>query len=246
MIKLELPEKPIELTNEKESELVDEYKKNGTAVWKKDYISKVLLKMSNNKCAYSEQALNTQSAYMEIEHFMNKDEYPDLVVRWGNLLPSCKKCNVTKKSWDVVKYPIVNPLVDTPSKHLYVRAFRFYYKDKKGNNTIDAVALNDREHFVTPRSVIGFKIADNIETLFEAITNANTDRQRNIYRNKIKNLLKECGPNNVYSAVISTFILYELDTYQQLKTFLKTNNLWDNEIDEIECILKSVALPAPN
>ena len=202
--------------------------------------------MSNNKCAYSEQALNTQSAYMEIEHFMNKDEYPDLVVRWGNLLPSCKKCNATKKSWDVVKYPIVNPLVDTPSKHLYVRAFRFYYKDKKGNNTIDAVALNDREHFVTPRSVIGFKIADNIETLFEAITNANTDRQRNIYRNKIKNLLKECGPNNVYSAVISTYILYELDTYQQLKTFLKTNNLWDNEIDEIECILKSVALPAPN
>ena len=91
MIKLELPEKPKELTEEKERELVEIYKKTQRDVWKQSYIKEALLKMSNNKCAYSEQKLNTESAYMEVEHFRHKKKYKDLVVRWGNLLPACKR-----------------------------------------------------------------------------------------------------------------------------------------------------------
>lgn len=47
MIKLELPEKPAELTPEKERELVEKFKADGSAVWKKSYITKPLLAMTN-------------------------------------------------------------------------------------------------------------------------------------------------------------------------------------------------------
>ena len=245
MIKLTLPEKPVELTEEKERELIETYKATGKAVWKQSYISRPLLAMSNDKCAYSEQKVNSQSAYLEIEHFRHKSQYPDLVVSWGNLLPSCKKCNDTKGTWDVLAEPIVNPLEDQPAEHLYVRAFRFYKKDNKGQNTIDAVALNDRKHFVEPRASIGFGIADMIETYYVAIQGADTDRKKKFWINKIKDTLNECGPSNVYSAVVSTYILYEFETYRLLKGFLVSKGLWDDELEEIEACLKSIALPPP-
>lgn len=245
MIRLTLPEKPIELTAEREAELVNEFKLTEKAVWKKAFITEPLLKMSNGKCAYSEQKLNSESAYMHVEHFKHKNQYPDLVVRWGNLLPSCQKCNDTKHTWDVVAEPIVNPLEDTPADHLYVRAFRFYGKDKKGDNTIEAVALNDRVHFVEARSTIAFKIADTIQSLYESVQEADTERKKRNCVNRIKSALNECGPNHVYSAVLSTYILYEFDTYVALRQFLKEQNLWDGELENIESRLRSIAMPAP-
>lgn len=245
MIKLELSEKPIELTEEKERELVEIYKTTERQVWKQSYITEALLKMSNNKCAYSEQKLNTESAYMEVEHFRHKNKYKDLVVRWGNLLPACKKCNVSKGDWDVEVEPIVNPLEDVPSDHLYVKSFRYYKKDRKGKNTIEVVALNDREHFVNPRSNIGFKIADIIENLYELAQVADTSRKKIRVVNQLKGTLKECGPQHEYSAVLATFVLYELVTYQQFKVFLENNSLWDDELDELEKILRMIALPEP-
>ncbi len=245
MIKLKLIGKPIELTKEKEEELIREYIISGKPVWKQEYISEALLRMSNGKCAYSEQKLNTESAYMEIEHFRNKDKYPHLVVNWGNLLPSCKKCNATKGILDVLDEPIVNPLEDFPREHLYVKAFRFYGKDIKGQNTISAVALNDRAHFVSSRSLIGFKISDMLEGYYEALINTTGDRAKRNFVNRIKSVLKDCGPLNEYSAVISTYILYEFDTYKLLKDFMQMNKLWDCELEQIEKDLKSIALPPP-
>lgn len=244
MIKLNLIDKPAELTVEEEKRLVGEFKANKTPVWKKTYIIRALLKMSNSKCAYSEQALNTESAYMEVEHFKYKDKYKDEVVRWGNLLPACKKCNTTKGDWDVIVDPIVNPLVDEPKDFLFVKSFRFYKKNLKGQNTIEAVALNDREHFVIPRSEIGFQIADNLEAYLENLMlGANTPgKQRNII-GKIKNLLSECGPKHIYSAVLSTYVLYELETYKELKSYMEARGLWDSELMEIEKELSAIALP---
>ena len=245
MIKLELSEKPIELTEEKERELVEIYKTTERQVWKQSYITEALLKMSNNKCAYSEQKLNTESAYMEVEHFRHKNKYKDLVVRWGNLLPACKKCNVSKGDWDVEVEPIVNPLEDVPSDHLFVKSFQYNKKDTKGKNTIEVVALNDREHFVNPRSDIGFRIADTIEDLYELAQMADTPRKKIRVVNRLKGILDACGPQHEYSAVLATYVLYELTTYQHLKVLLENNSLWDNELDKLEKVLKMIALPEP-
>ena len=61
MIKLIRPDKPSELTPEVEKQLVDEYKETEKSVWRKDYITTPLLKMSHNKCCYCETMLAHQA-----------------------------------------------------------------------------------------------------------------------------------------------------------------------------------------
>ncbi|RKU71717.1 HNH endonuclease [Parabacteroides sp. AF17-3] len=246
MIKLTLPERPIELTDEEECALVDEYKRNKTPVWKKKYIVDKILEMSNYKCAFSEQKLNTESAYAEVEHFKCKEKYIEEVVHWGNLLPICKKCNTSKGDWDVEQDHIVNPLVDDPKDYLYVKAFRFYKKNSIGENTIDAVSLNSREHFVSPRSKIGFEIADSLDDNWDRLQKADTKRQKVNVINRIKGILRNCGPENIYSAVLSTYVLYEIETYNEIEEFLKKNDLWDEELEDIKKNLLFCSLPAPS
>lgn len=243
MIKLTLIQKPKELTTKIEQQLVNEFKANGSSVWKKPYIENALLQMTHNKCAYSEQLVNQKSSYMEIDHFKHKDKYKDEVVRWGNLLPSCKKCNTTKHDHDVVSEPIVNPLVDEPKDYMYVKAFRFYKRDEIGQRTIETLALNDKLHFIDPRSKMGFDIADHLESLYEKLKADNTDRKRRNTLSSIKSTLESCGPEYEYSAVVSTFILYEFDTYQDMELYLRNEGLWDSELDNIKSKLQAIAMP---
>lgn len=243
MIKLTLPPKPLKLAQEEKfltKEFIDSGKKK--AVWKKDYITKPLLEMSHNKCAYSEIRLNQESTYMEVEHFKHKDQYPEDVVNWNNLLPSCKKCNTTKGTADMGKFPIVNPVFDNPGDHLYVKTFRFYYKDKKGERTIKLVALNDIEHFVKPRFSHAQHIIDRLLAQFNILKKADPiDSAESI--SAIKTILESCGPNSIYSAVIATHLLYESPDIKALYKYLKDNKLWDSDFENINNVLKSIALP---
>lgn len=244
MIKLTLPKKPEELTEVEEKRLTDEFKKDASkSVWKQDYIEKALLEMTNGKCAYSEQKLNSRSSYMEIEHFRHKNLYKDDVVKWGNLLPACKKCNTAKGEWDVEEKPIVNPLVDTPKNHLFVRGFRFYKRDDKGENTIKAVALNDRKHFVNPRGEMAIRIVDEIEETYKHLKTLVSGYHRRIQAERIKSLMEECGPENEFSAVISTHLLYEWPIFPEMESYLRKSSLWDAEFDRIKAMLEEIAMP---
>ncbi|MDE5961687.1 MAG: hypothetical protein K2H08_08250 [Duncaniella sp.] len=244
MIKLTLPPKPAKLS-ENEQALTAEFNASGKkkTVWKKDYITKPLLEMSHNKCEDSETLTNQKSTYMEVEHFKHKDSYPDDVVKWGNLLPSCKKCNTTKGSLDVIATPIVNPLSDFPRDHLYVKGFRFYSKDEKGKNTIKAVALNDNTHFVNPRSKMAFDIVDKLESEFSNLINSSRDIDRNAKVSSIKSILEDCGPASEYSAVVATYVLYEWDNLNTICEYLRANGYWDEDFEDIMSELDSIALP---
>ena len=79
--------------------------------------------MSNQKCAYCEGRLDLKSDYMEVEHFRDKKDYPNDVLIWENLLPSCKHCNGNKSSHDVVSEPIINPFVDVPREHIFLKSY---------------------------------------------------------------------------------------------------------------------------
>lgn len=244
MIKLVLPKKPAELTDAEVERLTAEFKKDSKkTVWKQDYIEKALMKMSHGKCAYSEQRIGEESAYMEIEHFKHKNLYKDDVVKWGNLLPASKKCNTSKGEWDVVSKPIVNPLVDTPKTHLFVRGFRFYERDDKGGNTIKAVALNDRLHFVTPRSKVALRIVDEIEATFFHLKKLKRKDNRHQQAQRIKSLMEECGPKYEYSAVVSTYLLYEWHYFPEMESYLRESGLWDDEFDNIVATLREIAMP---
>jgi len=244
MIKLTLPDKPAALAANEES-LTNEFKADhNKSVWRKDYIVNPLLEMTHNKCAYSEIKLQEESKYMEVEHFKHKDAYPDDVVKWGNLLPTCKTCNVTKGKWDVVENPIVNPIEDDPKDFLFVKCFRFYPKDNnKGRNTIDAVGLNDQDNFVIPRARIAFDYADRLEAEYLSLRDADTDRKRHIRINRIKSILKKCYPTEEYSAVISSFILYDWPKFHDMVDYLKDSDLWDNDFEEIITRITTISLP---
>lgn len=244
MIKLALPKKPAELTDAEVERLTAEFKNDSKkTVWKQDYIEEALMKMSNGKCAYSEQRIGEESAYMEIEHFRHKNLYKDDVVKWGNLLPACKKCNTSKGEWDVVSKPIVNPLVDTPKTHLFVRGFRFYDRDSKGKNAIEAVALNDRLHFVNPRSKVALRIVDDIEAAFFHLKELKRKNYRHQQAQRIKSLMEECGPKYEYSAVVSTYLLYEWHYFPEMEKELRETGLWDAEFDDIVTALREIAMP---
>ncbi|MGR0329632.1 HNH endonuclease [Bacillus cereus] len=97
MIHLPRPNCPSKLTDEVKTKLTQDFITSGSSVWGKSYIKSALLEMSHNKCAYCECRLDEESKYMEVEHFLPKDDYPKLVVDWNNLLPSCKRCNGKKE-----------------------------------------------------------------------------------------------------------------------------------------------------
>ena len=243
MIKLELTPKPEQLAAEEDKLTAEFIADNSKPVWNKKYIKDALMDMSNNKCAYSEVRLNVASTYLEVEHFKHKKKYQEDVVKWGNLLPSCKKCNATKGDWDVEKDPIVNPLVDEPKDYLYVEGFRYYGKDKKGQNTIIALALNDFTHFTRQRAYIALKIIEDLENCLKAIRNATTNHEQKSEINRLKSILVMFLPSEEFSAVISTYVLYESHLFDEIESLLKLQNLWDEELISIKKDLVRIAMP---
>lgn len=242
MIKLTLIDRPVELTDEVCQQLTDEYKAKKSSVWDKAYIRKALLRMTNNKCAYSEAPLATNGNYWHVEHFRCKKKYEDEVVKWGNLLPSCPTCNDTKGEWDVEKDgDIVNPLVDNPQDFLYVKSFRYKGKNEKGCTTIEKLDLNNPDQFVMPRFQIFERIIEDIESLKEKLSLDKTDRQKSNTIKKFKQCLREASPKKIYSAIIATSIL-ESEEYASMKKLVQEKSLWDNQFDDLENTLKSIAL----
>jgi len=247
MIKLELPTKPLKLTQEVQNELTAQFINKGTDVWNKPFIREAVMQIAFSKCCYSECKLGEDSKYMEIDHFYSKKDFPEKVVEWGNLLPTCKKCNTTKGAHNVVNEPIINPCFDNPKEHLYIQNFRFYGKSAKGKTTIDVVALNDRKQFVNVRYKIGTEILENLDdikqNIVEQIDDIQSDiRKRNRFLTRLKKLLGEGTRENEYSATISTIILQN-DDYIELESVLKHNSLWDNDLEILKNELTYCSLP---
>jgi len=235
MIKLNRYDKPEFLSDDKVAELTQEFIDNNTTVWNKEQIKNPLLESSHQKCAYCECRLDEESKYMEVEHFEDKKNNPDKVVDWNNLLPSCKRCNGSKSTHDVISEPIVNPYVDEPKEHFKLRPYRLKKKTDKGQQSIDICDLNNSERLVRVRFDIGNKLEETIENAEEKyklyIDNRITVR-KNKFINIMKNLLRECQPTSIYSATTST-ILHTNDIFNNLVQKLKDEELWDNEYEEL-------------
>lgn len=162
MIRLFRPTRPIELTEKKIEEFTKKYIETGNAVWKKAFIIKPLLQMTHNKCAYCECKLDIQGKSVTIDHFHCKSLYPEEVVSWDNLLPSCVHCNTNKGKLDTKEYHIIDPSKDNPKDYLYLSHYMIRSKDNsltsKGRRTVDELQLNHRERLVWAR----IEIADNL------------------------------------------------------------------------------------
>jgi uncharacterized protein (TIGR02646 family) len=246
MIKLTRAAKPVELTLKIIKELTEEFKQTKASVWRKEYIKKGLLAYSNNKCAYCECDITDESKYLEVEHFHHKDDYPEEVVLWDNLLPSCKKCNSTKNKHDTYFEPIINPCIDEPTKHLKLLNYRIKGKDELGKLTISVLDLNNQDRHCKNRFEIGNATSEKLEDFLELITEfdsgkSNSTRRKNRITNGLKELLSLASPKSTYSATTATVILNSPD-YLNLKLKMMKNNWWDSDLTNLENECKKIKL----
>lgn len=240
MIQLKAIPAPPELTNEVVEVLTQKYKTTSESVWKQAYIKRDLLKLSFAKCCYCECKVDEESKYMEVEHFYPKDIFPDLVVVWENLLPSCKRCNGHKSTHNTQIEPIIHPVIDNPKEHLTLKSYRFYAKNNSliGKTTIEAVELNDRERLVNKRYEIGTKILEELESLLDDLQEfenkglAETRKERKL-KNKLLKLMQECLPQKEYSATAATTLIYS-EEYPPIRQKFIFLNWWNTEFQNIE------------
>lgn len=201
--------------------------------------------LSHGKCAYCECSLTKENNYMEVEHFEDKHQYPDKVMDWDNLLPSCKHCNGHKSTHDVRKNPIVNPFVDNPNAHLYFQYYRYKAKDVTGENTISVLDLNDGERrMVDIRFEIGNALQQSLEELFSKLNSYQknpTILKKNKLVGTVVNTIHQCMPESEYSALCAT-ILHSCDEYQKLKIGMQKCGLWTKELDDCDQISKNICL----
>lgn len=241
MIKLNRPDKPSDLTTEVENQLVEEYKNTGKPVWRKDYITTSLLEMSHNKCCYCETILGVQARSMQVEHYHCKDLYPDEVVKWENLLPSCSQCNSNKSTLDTYETPIIDPTVDNPKDYLYLKCYMIKSKDNtigsKGRSTVDQLELNHRDRLVTPRIKIASEMNYKLTDIHEKAIALNSREDGKLYNkskiiNTLVDILKMAQSDAEYSAFMATIILTDED-YIEIKNILNNKGLWTNELETL-------------
>ena len=166
----------------------------------------------------------------------------DDVLLWDNLLPSCKHCNGHKSSHNVVDEPIINPFIENPKNHIYLRSYMYKHKDILGHSTIDVLDLNDCPRLVVARCIIGSEINKLLEERLSEIKTGLTVRgARTRFKNKFRNLIKKCLPDAEYAAVCSTELITNSD-YGQIIAEMKSLDIWDDEFEEYDNLIRSIAL----
>jgi hypothetical protein len=235
MIKLERNFTPAKLTPAFVKEQTDEFKASKKNVWNIDWLKKGLLELSKGKCAYCECFVTNESNYMEVEHFEDKKHNPDKVLEWENLLPSCKRCNGSKSTHDVLTDPIVNPFNIIPQQQLFFRLYRFKGKTNIGVTTENALNINHPERAVKMRFEIGEALEDSVDKCLERLKlfkENNTTIRRNKLLNCIEAVLRECQPKSNYAGTCAT-VLHSNQEYKTLKAEMEHLNIWNDELQEL-------------
>lgn len=245
MIKLNRAARPSYLTEQMTNDLTLTFKTTGQSVWNDERLKAPLRLSSHGKCAYCECSIVEESKYMEVEHFKDKHSYPDDVVQWDNLLPSCKRCNGTKGIHDVIDTPIINPYLDHPRDHIYYRDYRIKGKTEKGIDTVEAIGLNNYERIAIKRFEIGYAILDSISHCQDKIKEYETTKKTRTL-NKIsrfmEGILNECQPSAIYAATTATIALNS-EIFFEVVESMKSINAWSAECEELFSVAKSITLP---
>jgi len=244
MIKLERHLTPTLLNPNKVKELTDLFLSTGESVWNNAELKDALLILSNNKCAYCECDLKEESKYMEVEHFENKKHSPNKVIIWDNLLPACKRCNVSKGAHDVITEPIINPFIANPQDHLQLQLYRFRGKTSLGSQTIDVVDLNHNERAVLKRFEIGDALLNSINELLEKLNLYKENpitRRKNRLLGHLEGILLECQEYATYTATTAT-ILHSSPEYYEVVEELKKLGFWTSYFEYLHDNSKSFIL----
>lgn len=242
MIKVERIERPDELTDAVRRQLTEEFKRDTSKrVWNKKYIREGLLKESSHKCVYCECLIGEGHKEMHVDHFHYKDKYPEEVVLWENLNPSCPRCNKNKSIHDTYQHPIINPFEQNPKDYFFIRNYRYYSRNEQVEpivrDTIDVLGLNDTDEVVKFRFAQGEALAETIEAIYRlAKENAeilcSDTRKRNRVLRGCRNILSYGTKEAEYAAFMAT-IIADNPYYKKLKDLLQGLGLWDEHLQEL-------------
>jgi len=242
MIRLMLPKCSEELER-MEGELTARFVADRAArVWDKPYIREPLLSATHHKCAYCERRIGLGAGDVHIDHFRPKSRYPDEVVQWGNLLPACGHCNRNKSDFDTAVAPIANPFFDEPHKLFYLKNCRYCPLERDpesiGARTIDVLNLNDLNDECLPRfqvvSCAVDKLSQELKYAAEQEDALRNDvRKRNRARTVLRDILRMCVPNAVFSAFVATAVRRD-EGYAEYKNLLQRVGAWDDELEGLE------------
>lgn len=241
MIKLNRPPKPTELTPEEEARLIGLFKDNDTTVWRKNYILDALLTMSHCKCSYCETFIDKSSVYFHIDHFHPKKAYPNEVILWENLIPSCGDCNTKKSHHDTYNEPIIDPTLMSPPEHLRLQGYLIKGTDGIGILTVKVLKLN---HLLMRKTKIGERIIQKLQRLkddieqFSRIHQSTFDEVKHLtvprWREELEKEILQYGlPQEVFSATIATVILASKE-HQYIKGYFQAHKIWDEALSSIE------------
>jgi len=89
-------------------------KKPNDAHWRDDDIRLPLIQNFHQNCAYCGELTptpqhGTHVSKGDVDHFLPKADYPELVYEWTNYVWACKPCNQLKNKFFSVKHPLFNP-----------------------------------------------------------------------------------------------------------------------------------------
>lgn len=261
MIKIKRISAPEQLTDAVKSQLTEEFKKDKKkTVWNMPYIRQGLLSMSNSKCCYCEELFDSGCNEMHVDHYHDKNSYPDEVVEWTNLLPSCSHCNKKKSTHDTYAEPIIDPTQVDPRKIFYIQNYRYCSKDSSPNSlgkiSIGVLGLNDYDEKIMIRFKIGSELCKEFDKLYEdamdlgdaILTNT---RKRNRILSGCLNNLKLCTRKSRFGASMAT-VLQEDEDYQALRNLLIGYDLWNNELELLHqesleiCLLRNAMVKSTN
>jgi 5-methylcytosine-specific restriction endonuclease McrA len=235
--------KPRILTEKYVREKTAHYKDTKKKVWGSKNLIRALLEMGRNKCAYCECNVSEESKYMEVEHFKPKALYPDDVLNWDNLLPSCKRCNGQKDNHDVLSHPIVNPRFDLPKAHLKFKGAFLYGKTTIGEMTTGQLELNDPVRLALVRAQIAELIDSQLYEWQERLGDIRPLHPSEWPRlqRRIGVLLEEAGPWKDYAAFTATYLLRH-SAYSELRAALEQAHAWTSELNAAEQTARDIAL----
>lgn len=109
------------------------------------------------KCAYCERIPNDGGGDLEIDHFLPKSLYPEMVVTLCNLIPACKQCNTIKSRIDPTgDRAMIHPFKDNPQKHLVMdpKSLEIGHITDPGKHTVEALenSLNTSKYISTNKN----------------------------------------------------------------------------------------------
>ncbi|NRP86692.1 hypothetical protein GFPCMMHI_02600 [Ensifer adhaerens] len=235
MIRLHRNASPAQLSPTIAKNLTAEFSVNGSHVWNRQDIKATLSFVANNKCAYCEARLGRESMYLEVEHFYHKDEFPDRVVKWENLLPACRRCNGNKGTHNVQDEPIIDPFNIDPKIHLSFKRYRLRHKTDLGKKTIEVLDLNNHARAVLARFEIGeeiLKLVETCSTHLEQYIEKKTSVRRTKLLSGVRALLDECQASAAYASTSAT-VLCSSAEFDDIIEALKLHGLWNEELETL-------------